>query len=47
MTKVGCKFSINWHFYLFYKPPRSLDEIEVDITRLNGKIAGLLKGLVE
>ena len=44
-TKVGYEIPINRHFYV-YKPPRPLDEIEADITRLEGEIAGLLKGLV-
>ena len=44
-TKVGYEIPINRHFYV-YNPPRPLDEIEADITRLEGKIAGLLKGLV-
>ena len=44
-TKVGYEIPINRHFYV-YKSPRPLDEIEADITRLEGKIAGLLKGLV-
>ena len=44
-TKVGYEIPINRHFYV-YKPPRSLDDIEVDITRLEGEIAGLLKGVV-
>lgn len=44
-TKVGYEIPINRHFYV-YKPPRRLDEIEADITALEGKIAGLLKGLV-
>ena len=42
-TKVGYEVPINRHFYV-YKPPRSLDDIEVDITRLEGEIAGLLRG---
>jgi len=45
-TKVGYEIPINRHFYV-YKPPRPLDQIEADITRLEGKIAGLLKGLVK
>lgn len=45
-TKVGYEIPINRHFYV-YKPPRPLDEIEADITGLEGEIAGLLKGLVE
>ena len=44
-TKVGYEIPINRHFYV-YKPPRPLDEIETDITRLEEDIAGLLKGLV-
>ena len=44
-TKVGYEIPINRHFYV-YKPPRPLDQIEADITNLEGKIAGLLKGLV-
>ena len=45
-TKVGYEVPINRHFYVC-KPPRPLDRIEADITRLEGEIAGLLKGLVE
>lgn len=44
-TKVGYEIPINRHFYV-YKPPRPLAEIEADITRLEGEIAGLLKGLM-
>ena len=44
-TKVGYEIPINRHFYV-YKPPRPLGEIETDITKLEGEIAGLLKGLV-
>ena len=44
-TKVGYEIPINRHFYV-YKPPRALDEIETDITQLEGEIAVLLKGLV-
>ena len=44
-TKVGYEIPINRHFYV-YKPPRPIDQIEADITRLEGEIAGLLKGLV-
>ncbi len=44
-TKVGYEIPINRHFYV-YKPPRPLDDIEADITALEGEIAGLLKGLV-
>lgn len=44
-TKVGYEIPINRHFYV-YKPPRPLGEIETDITKLEGEIADLLKGLV-
>ena len=44
-TKIGYEIPINRHFYV-YKPPRPLDQIEADITRLEGEIAELLKGLV-
>ncbi|WP_292164451.1 hypothetical protein [Mesorhizobium sp.] len=44
-TKIGYEIPINRHFYV-YDPPRPLDEIETDITALEGEIAGLLKGLV-
>ncbi len=43
-TKIGYEIPINRHFYV-YKPPRPLDRIEEDIARLEGDIAGLLKGL--
>ena len=44
-SKVGYEIPINRHFYV-YKPPRPLDQIEAEITELEGEIAGLLKGLV-
>lgn len=44
-TKVGYEIPINRHFYV-YKPPRPLEVIEADITKLEGEIAGLLEGLV-
>ena len=44
-TKVGYEIPINRHFYV-YKPPPPLDEIEADITQLEGEIARLLTGLV-
>ena len=43
-TKVGYEIPINRHFYV-YKPPRALGEIEADIDRLEGQIAGLLEEL--
>ena len=45
MIRLGYEAPINRHFYV-YKPPRPLEEIETDITRLEGEIADLLKGLV-
>ena len=44
-TKIGYEIPINRHFYV-YKAPRPLDQIEADITELEGEIARLLKGLV-
>ena len=44
-TKIGYEIPINRHFYV-YKPPRPLDQIEADIAKLEGEIAGLLEGLV-
>ena len=44
-TKVGYEIPINRHFYV-YKPPRPLNRIKADITKLEGDIARLLKGLV-
>ena len=44
-TKVGYEIPINRHFYV-HKPPRPLNQIEADITKLEGEIASLLKGLV-
>lgn len=44
-TKVGYEIPINRHFYI-YKPPRPVDEIEEDITRIEGKITELLQGIL-
>lgn len=44
-TKVGYEIPINRHFYV-YKAPRPLNEIETDISKLEGEIADMLKGLV-
>ena len=44
-TKIGYEIPINRHFYV-YNPPRPIDAIEVDITKLEGEIAKLLKELV-
>ena len=45
-TKVGYEIPINRHFYV-YNAPRPLDQIEVDISELEGEIARMLKGLME
>ena len=44
-TKVGYEIPINRHFYVC-RPPRSLDQIEADITQFEGEISRLLKELV-
>ncbi|WP_426052234.1 hypothetical protein [Brevundimonas sp. SL161] len=36
-TKVGYEIPINRHFYV-YKPPRPLEDIEADITALEGEV---------
>ena len=43
-TKVGYEIPINRHFYV-YKPPRPIDKIKADITKLEGEIAEMLKEL--
>ena len=43
-TKVGYEILINRYFYV-YQPPRKLTDIEGDIKKLEGEIAGLLEGL--
>ena len=45
-TKVGYEIPMNRHFYV-YKPPRPLEEIENDISKLEKEIAGMLGGLVK
>jgi type I restriction enzyme M protein len=40
-TKIGYEIPFNRHFYR-YEPPRSLEEIEVDIRKLEGEIVSLL-----
>ena len=44
-TRAGYEIPINRHFYV-YKPPRPLDHIEADISELERRIAGMLKGLM-
>ena len=38
-TKVGYEIPINRHFYV-YKPPRPIDQIEADISKLEGRSPG-------
>lgn len=44
MIRLGFAAPINQHSFIY--KPRSFDEIEATITRPDGEIAGLLKGLV-
>lgn len=44
-TRIGYELPITRHFYV-YKSPRPLHQIEADINRLEGQIAGMLQGLV-
>ncbi len=43
-TKVGYEIPLNRHFYR-YEPPRPLEAIEADITKLEGEILDLLKSV--
>ncbi|MEO8398533.1 MAG: SAM-dependent DNA methyltransferase, partial [Ignavibacteriaceae bacterium] len=45
-TKVGYEIPINRHFYV-YKPPRDLEDIEIDIKARELDIIGLLKEITE
>lgn len=42
-TKVGYEINFNRYFYK-YVPPRPLEEIEVDLVKIEDEIAELLKG---
>ena len=44
--KVGYEINFNRYFYK-YTPPRLLDEIEVDLKKIEMEIAGLLSGMTE
>ncbi|WP_170164794.1 hypothetical protein [Thiocapsa rosea] len=46
MIKVGFRIPINRRFCV-YKPPHPRDEIEADMTKLEGEMAGLREGLME
>ncbi len=41
-TKVGYEISFNRYFYV-YQPPRSVEEIQADLTAIEDEIAALLK----
>ena len=41
-TKIGYEISFNRYFYV-YQPPRSLEEIQADLTKIEDEIAALLK----
>jgi type I restriction enzyme M protein len=45
-TRVGYEISFNRCFYV-YEPPRSLDEIQKDLSRIEDEIARLLVQVVE
>ena len=40
--KVGYEINFNRYFYV-YTPPRPLDEIEVDLSKIGGEIAEMLQ----
>jgi type I restriction enzyme M protein len=41
-TKIGYEISFNRYFYV-YRPPRSVEEIQADLARIEEEIAALLK----
>jgi type I restriction enzyme M protein len=41
-TKIGYEISFNRYFYV-YQPPRSVEEIQADLTKIEDEIAALLK----
>ncbi|QEY33299.1 SAM-dependent DNA methyltransferase [Synechococcus sp. RSCCF101] len=43
-TKTGYEISFNRHFYV-YQPPRSLQEIDSDLSHLSGSIMEMIRGL--
>ena len=43
-TKVGYEIPFNRHFYVF-EPPRPLDAIDADLTRVTDRIKGMIEGL--
>ncbi len=45
-TKVGYEISFNRYFYV-YKPPRSVEEIQADLAKIEDEIADLLKNGAE
>lgn len=45
-TKVGYEISFNRYFYV-YQPPRSVDEIQTDLTTIENEIKKLLTGRIK
>ncbi|MBP7746988.1 MAG: SAM-dependent DNA methyltransferase [Phycisphaerae bacterium] len=45
-TKIGYEINFNRYFYK-YSPPRPLEEIEADLKRIEGEIAGMLAEVTE
>lgn len=45
-TKVGYEIPFNRHFYVF-RPPRSLEDIDMELKGVTAKIMGMLEGLAE
>ena len=45
-TKIGYEINFNRYFYK-YTPPRPLEEIEADLKRIEGEIAGMLAEVTE
>jgi type I restriction enzyme M protein len=41
-TKTGYEISFNRYFYV-YQPPRPVEAIQADLTKIEGEIAVLLK----
>ena len=45
-TKTGYEIPLNRHFYV-YEPPRTLEEIDADLQKLEHEIVGLLAEITE
>ena len=44
-TKLGYEINFNRYFYK-YEPPRPLQEIGIDLKKIEGEIAGMLSEMV-